>query len=523
MRRSLIIAGVGALLLWPLALGQMFAHGFGGVEYTPPVPLWLYLYGAGAVVVLSFIVLGAFAGAIPSTFSYPRYNLFRHGWLRSVLVNRWVLGAPRLVAVGFLMLAAATGIWGTDYAIENMAPVLVWIIWWVGMGFVSALVGNLWALVNPWKTLFGWGEWLYRLVGGKGGLSLALAYPSRLGVWPAFIQFLIFVWVELAYDNADSPLAIGVMVILYTVVTLLGMFLFGKHTWLRHGEVFSVYFDVLAKFAPTEVRVPDASVCQECGDESGCRLEGDGCVNCYECVERAGGVVELNLRPWAMGLSRSERISASRLVFVLFMLASVTFDGYQKTLNWLGPLRDIQQQLTFLGDIHSFTAAETVGILTTLVLFLALYLGLSYVVRLFAGGGVQYQRVVYAFLYSLVPIALVYNIAHYWTFLATTGQWFIPALFDPFGFGWDILGTSGYIPNFRPFSIGVVWGTQVVLIMVGHVVAVFLAHVQGGRLVGDQRRALLSQVPILGLMVIYTVSSLWILSRDFATTEGPTS
>ena len=514
MSRLFLRATVVALLLWPLALGQASAHGIVGGRYDLPVPLWLYLYGAGTAVVLSFTVLGAFAGVMPSSSSYPRYDLFRHRWLRSLLTSRWFLGFVRLVGVGLLLLVGATGLFGESDSVENFAPVFVWVIWWIGMGFVVALAGNVWTLLNPWRTLFGWAEALYKRVTGRDELSRALPYPAWLGVWPAFLQFLVFIWVELAYDNSADPFALGVMATLYSAMTLLGMFLFGKHVWLRHGEVFSVYFDVLAKFAPTEVRVPGESVCEECSDGSACRIEDDGCVNCYECVERVGGKVELNLRPWAIGLSRSEKVTVDRLAFVVFMLSSVTFDGFKATGQWARTVLDLKPSLsTVLGNDY-ITGAETLGIAAFLLGFLALYLGFSYLVRLAGGRGISYGRVAYSFLYSLVPIALVYNMAHYWTFLATIGQRIVPLLSDPFGYGWDLLGTASVEPNYGIINATMVWYTQVVLIIVGHVAAVFLAHLMAGRLIVDQRRALLSQVPMLGLMVIYTVSSLWILAQD---------
>ena len=52
--------------------------------------------------------------------------------------------------------------------------------------------------------------------------------------------------------------------------------------------------------------------------------------------------------------------------------------------------------------------------------------------------------------------------------------------------------------------------------MAGHVVAVYLAHVTALRLFENYRQALWSQVPMLVLMVLYTVSSLWILSQPIA-------
>ena len=172
--------------------------------------------------------------------------------------------------------------------------------------------------------------------------------------------------------------------------------------------------------------------------------------------------------------------------------------------SWLSPV---------LGNAY-ITGAEVLGIAAFLLGFLALYLSCSYLAKLAGGMGIRYGNVAYTLLYSLVPIALVYNIAHYWTFLATIGQRIVPLLSDPFGYGWDLLGTASVEPNFGIINATMVWYSQVVLIIVGHVAAVFLAHLIVGKFVADQRRALLTEVPMLVLMVAYTVSSLWILAQD---------
>jgi hypothetical protein len=54
---------------------------------------------------------------------------------------------------------------------------------------------------------------------------------------------------------------------------------------------------------------------------------------------------------------------------------------------------------------------------------------------------------------------------------------------------------------------------QVALIVGGPIIVVYLAHLVALRLLNDRRKALLSQLPMLVLMVLYTVSSLWILSQ----------
>ena len=136
------------------------------------------------------------------------------------------------------------------------------------------------------------------------------------------------------------------------------------------------------------------------------------------------------------------------------------------------------------------------------------------VLRLNAGDGVTYNNVVCALLYSLIPIAFVYNMAHYWTFLFGTGQGIISLVSDPFGFGWNLFGTAYFTPDYRFINAKLVWYTQVIMIIVGHVAAVLIAHMVMVRLISDQRKVLVSQLPILALMILYTISSLWILSQD---------
>ena len=117
------------------------------------------------------------------------------------------------------------------------------------------------------------------------------------------------------------------------------------------------------------------------------------------------------------------------------------------------------------------------------------------------------------FLRSLIPIALVYAVAHYFTLLLVQGQFTIPLASDPFGFGWDVLGTYGFQPNLAPLSPNVVWYVQVGALVAGHVAGLAVAH---DRAIGllPPRPALRSQYAMLVLMVLYTVGGLWLLSQD---------
>jgi hypothetical protein len=112
-----------------------------------------------------------------------------------------------------------------------------------------------------------------------------------------------------------------------------------------------------------------------------------------------------------------------------------------------------------------------------------------------------------------VSIAIAYQVAHYYTYLLIQGQAIIALLSDPFGWGWNLFGTAGYKINAALVGADFVWYSQVALIVAGHVIAVYLAHVTALRLMRNQRLAVRSQYPMLALMILYTVFSLWILSQ----------
>jgi hypothetical protein len=323
-------------------------------------------------------------------------------------------------------------------------------------------------------------------------------YPDAWGVWPAVALFVAFAWIELVFYGSSLPLSISLLVLAYSVLTWTGMAVFGKDAWLRGGEAFSVYFGILGRFAPTEVRVKTSRPCRGCGS---CEPGKEGCVNCYECFAAASPAErELDLRPPAVGLVRPERPHAGGTAFVVLMLAGVAYDGLLATPLWL--------QIVRLTPV-----TQTTGLLVMPLLFLGVYLAFVKLSQLAGGGGVSLRRLTPAYVYTLVPIAIAYQVAHYYTYLLIQGQAIISHASDPFGWGWDLFGTADYEIRLGIVSAAFVWYSQVALIVGGHITAVYLAHLVSLRHFESPKLALRSQVPMLVLMILYTVSSLWILSQ----------
>ena len=503
-----------AAIIAALAVQTTYAHGFGD-RYDLPLPLGFFVVGGATAVIFSFVIIGLLVkGEFRDLNTYPRLNLLGHTPLRIILSGP-VLWPIKLGSVFLFILVLATGLFGTTRPISNLAPTFVWVIWWIGTAFFVAVFGNIWALVNPWKIIYGWGAALYDIIWPDQQFTLGLQIPENWGVWPAVVLFFAFSWLENAASESSIPSTLAWFVIVYSIVTLGGMFIYGKHQWLRQGEVFSVVFGIITRFSITEVRTTNPNSCHECSTD--CRGENGSCVDCYECFEYSDAAHRVfNLRPPAVGLDQVEATPLSVVAMVMFLLATVTFDGFSATPEWI---RVQSLFITTFGGLNSpflngIVIANTLGLLAFPLGFAALFWSFSRMMYWAVGNyPPAVPTLIGAFVFSLIPIALAYNYAHFLSLLLIQGQQIIALASDPFGAGWDLFGTAEYLINIRVTNARFIWIFSVTVIVVGHIVAVYLAHIQAIRLYPSQKLVLRSQLPMLVLMVVYTVVSLWIVSR----------
>lgn len=495
---------------------EALAHGF-AVRYDLPIPLGFYLVGAGATVALSFFLLAFFAGARPARVDHgPGYRVSRRAG--RILSSRWVAGALQGISVALFLLVLATASFGDENPFNNISTTFVWVIWWVGMMFVNTFVGDIWALVNPWDSLFGGAESALRLLKPGARLSFGLPYPERLGVWPAVVLFMVFAWMELISGEGEAPRQLALAIVVYSLLTFAGMLVFGRRAWLVHGEAFAVVYSTFARFAPAALHAgrPGGGPCCPHGMES---VEGAtvGCAACFETAPPAERAVALRLP--GTGLLVQRPVSMSTVAMVLALLATVTFDGFLATPAWAG----IYEYFTELSQPRWWRAPWMAAALNfhvvATVVFLLFPLGFAAVFlaccRLTAGlaGEASTARVAGSFALTLLPIAIAYHLAHYLTYFLLSGQYIIPAASDPFGFGWDLFGTAFYKPDIELVDARFAWYTAVIAIVTGHVIAVYLAHRMASRLFGGGNRTLVSQLPMVALMVGYTTLSLWIIAQ----------
>jgi hypothetical protein len=476
VRRFTTFATVAALVAAVVPPGAD-AHSFGRL-YNLPVPFWMYAYGASAALLLSFLVAGWFltvAESAPDTSSrQPR-------WRDAAWAQR-LLPLCRGVALGGLMLCVITGLFGNADPFRNFNMTFFWIVFILGFSYMNAVAGNLYAALNPWRLL---AQLIDRVLHGYA--RGRWRYPAALAYWPALALYMGFICVELfAHTN---PRSLALYLLVYSALNLIGVGLIGAADWFRYCEFLSVFMRLLAKMAPVEYQ--------------------------------AG---RLRLRAPFAGLLEDHATHLSLLVFVLFMLSSTAYDGLSATrfwfeVFWLDPTGLLRAWfgnapiMVFPKVLPLFHVFSTLCLLLSAFVYLAVYLACIAMAKLITRSPHSLMELALRFAYSLLPIVLVYNITHYYTLILTQGVQIVSLLSDPFGRGWNLFGTAGlFRVPFLP-GMGLVWHSQVALILFGHIVSVVVAHLEALRVFPTRRAALLSQLPMLALMMLFTVVGLWILSQ----------
>ncbi len=451
---------------------MILAHGIGGIRDLP-VPAWLFLWGGAIVLVASFLALGT----LWKRPQLDRLSVGRplpaglEGFLRSTAL-RVVVGAA---SVGLLALTFLTALLGEPSSAVNFSPTFVYVVFWLGVPALQILLGNVWSVLNPWRAAADGVAWVWERL-GRTWEPLA-AYPERLGVYPAAVLLFAFTALELAFWDPANPRSLALAIALYSYINWFGMATFGREVWTKHGDGFAVYFELLSRAAAFG--------------------------------ERDGRLV---VRTPFSGLAGADP-RPGLLAVVAVMLGSVAFDGFSRTTIW----QDLRIEVEGPYVLESPGLADLLGMLLALaglvgaILFVAGAYLLA--VRIARAATERGRTLVPDFLPSLVPIALVYAIAHYFTSLIVQGQYAIPLLSDPFGFGWDVLGTIDFQPNLSPFAPNTVWYLQVGALVAGHVAGLMIAHDRAVTIF-QPRAALRSQYPLLALMVLYTITGMWLLSQN---------
>jgi hypothetical protein len=404
------------------------------------------------------------------------------GFLGALPGNRALRALGGLVGVFLLGVAIYSGLEGTEAPDRNFITTFVFVTVWLGFPAIAVAFGDVFQLFNPWRALSAPVGWSFRKILGRSPSHLA--YPERLGRWPAAVGLVAVVWLELIYGSGNGvavgvePAAIARAAIFYSVYTLVMIGLFGREKWFANGEVFSVYFGMYGSLGKLQAR--------------------DG---------------RLGVRKFMSG-STTWIAGAGSIAVAVASVGTTTFDGAQEGVfsgaletasGWMadigfGPLASGRLGATFVLGL---------SVLLVALIFSAGVRGMSSV-----PGASPRRELARSFGHVLIPIAFAYLVAHYFSLFAFQMQaQFTFLLSDPLGTGTtDLFGTAGSGIDYGLVTPELTWYVQVAALVAGHVAALALAHDRALSIWGDYRSATRSQYWMLAVMVAFTCFGLFLLS-----------
>jgi hypothetical protein len=479
-RRDWRRAAIAAALAAPIAAltfpeGSM-AHALVAREDLP-IPEWLFAWGASLVLIVSFFALSV-------GWRTPRFE--KDDWrplggtIPKLVVNRATEIAAGAIGVFLLGVAIWAGLEGTEAPDRNFILTFIFVTCWLGFPVLSVLLGDVFRPFNPWRAIGRVLGGTFRAIAGQPAAHIP--YPQWLGRWPAVLGLVGFVWLEIVYGASGvsvglSPHTTAVAALVYTCVTLAMMALFGVEEWIERGETFSVYFNMFSQLAPLEVR--------------------DGRLGRRRPFS---GAARWATAPGSVGL-------------VVASIGTTSFDGAQEGAIETS-INDTFNTLVDagLGLTDALRLTDSLYLLACLVAISAVYLlGVQGMRAMRHAPALRQLRL--GFAHTLIPIALAYLVAHYFSLVVFQEQaQFTYLLSDPLGDGSDIFGTASGGIDYALIGATAVWYVQVAALVIGHVCGLTLAHDRAIVYWGDYREATRSQYWMLAVMVGFTCFGLYLLS-----------
>jgi hypothetical protein len=436
----------------PTGVPVILAHGI-GIRSDLPISRQLFVANGALVVVASFVVLAGFWQR-----SRLRGNAAGVALPSAVhaVVDAPIVRVPLRVAVlAVSLFVVVVGVFGPPSADDNLAPYVVFITFWVGLVPASLLLGPVWRAVNPLRTIHA----AWAAAAGVSPATGLRRLPARVGYWPAAVSLFAFVAFELVVPRHSVPFNVAIAAIGYAVVHLIGGFVFGAE-WFGRADAFEVCSTLIGRMSFLGRR-------------------DDGRLVVRSPFNGLDGT------PALPGLTG----------FLVVLLGSTAFDGIGRTPWWL---RSSYAGSVPFGMLGLALTIAAVGGLYWLATWATARLG---GVRVALGSPLAH---------SLIPIAVGYSVAHYFSLLVFDGQktWILAS--DPFKNGSNYFGTARHLVDNTVLASGVVSSIRAGAIVIGHVLGTVVVHDRALRLL-PARRATSAQLPLLALMVVFTMGGLLLI------------
>jgi hypothetical protein len=435
---------------------MVFEHGIGGSQDLP-ISLPFALAGGAAALAVSFIVLAL-------AWREPRFDSATGGrpvpaGLASAVDGGWLTWLLRAVGLAFAGYITWAALAGPDN-LANPTFGVVYVLLWVGLVPGSLLFGPFYKALNPVRTVH---VLLSRATGGDSAQGV-FAFPRWIGLWPAAFGLLSFVWLELVSPDANFLWVIRLWFAAYLAILLIGAAVFGDR-WIAAADPFEA-FSTLVGHLSVFGRTADGTL-----------VVRNPLVNLDGVTPQPGLVAALGV-----------------------LLGSTAFDSFQDSLAWVRFSQEVSVDEVLLNTVALVVFCTVVGGLFSVATMLTAH-----------KDGITRRSMPMRFGHSLVPIIVGYFFAHYLSYFVEVGQQTVIYLSDPMVDGSNFLGTAnwqvGYWFSLHPTFLAY---SKVISIVAGHVLGVVAAHDRAIKLL-PRRDQLTGQLPLLVVMVAYTIGGLYLL------------
>ncbi|MEZ4428470.1 MAG: 4Fe-4S binding protein [Nannocystaceae bacterium] len=517
------------------------------VHLMPGIPNEVFFGSAALILLLSFVVFerhGDRNDPRARKRGYLRLELTRGGLARRLLKSRWLQPAVQLPVVIAFVAVIVAGLIGSQEPGRNIAPVLTWNIWWIGLIFAVLLFGNLWCFMCPWTAI---PDWVMRgsFVKVKKIRSFARKYPRfRLWMWPAIVLFALVTWLEIVFDAANRPWLTSALAIGMVALSWLLLVVYERKAMCRYvcfvGRVSGQY----ALMGMLELRRRDDDTCRACATKDcfhgndrgypcpthefmGAMNENQYCTLCTECVKSCPhDNVTLNARSSGADVLYPHRAKRDEAYLAILIFIVSAFHGAAMIplwMEWEDALRRalIDAQVAAFGADALGIAGSHGGMITFTLMMLAcivvpglIFWLLCAAMRAVSGrADVSIRRLFVRLAYTLLPIALFYHLAHNAVHVFWEWSKLRRLISDPLGWGHDLFGTAR-APLSALWSPESIWYLQVGLVIIGHIYGIYVAQREAFRVYGGDRKASLrAHLVMMVGMILMSMLSLWLLAQ----------
>ena len=371
------------------------------------------------------------------------------------------------ISLIFLITLIIFGYIGSRDPLANPLSLFIWSVWFMVMPVIQIIFGNVWAFLNPW---YGFGRLFFKnKILFKLDQNYSLVFSSV-----GFLLFSLFMLVDIAPDDPDR---LANIVTIYLLINFIFMKIFGVD-WLKNGECFTSFYRLLSKLSWIWIK------------------EGKIYVGFF-----GSQLKDINTFP------------PMSVLFLSIILATLSFDGLNETFLWFKIIN--VNPLEFYGR-SSVVLENSSGLIFFAILLFLIFSITIFLGHKFINEKVTFKNIIGINSIALLPIALAYHIAHYLTSFLVNIQYSYKVASDPLNNGMDLLNLGDFNVTTSFFNtietVKLIWFIQAAAIVIGHVIAVLLAHSICEGYLKTKSSILISQFPISIFMIGYTFLGLWILS-----------